>query len=104
MHHVRFGLPDDAAQCRHGQRVRDRRMMRSASRVNTWHAHGHGRESAYLDPGGKDFLVEAPGYSLGGDNDVMTPVSENVREVKDMSFLPADVRGKELGRQYKTHY
>jgi hypothetical protein len=78
--------------------------MRSAGRVDTRHAHGHGRESAYLNPRRKDFLVQTPGYSLGGHYDVMAPVSQNVREVEDMSFLPADVRGEELGCQHKTHY
>jgi hypothetical protein len=99
MNNMRPFLPDDACQLADTQRIRQRRVMGAAGRIDTREAHGKRGKPAHPNPRGKGFLIRDTNHALRRDRNLVSSLSEGVREVEDVALLAADIRRKELGQQ-----
>ena len=77
--------------------------MSAARRIDTREVHGGRCEPVHPDPRGKRFLVWDPRHTLRRYRNLVSPISEDVRQVEDVAFLAADVRWKELSQQKDAH-
>jgi len=89
-------LPSDAGQLADTQRIRHRWVMGAAGRVDTREAHRNRGEPVHPNTRCKGFLVRDINHTLRRYRNLMSPLSEGVREVENVALLTADVRRKEL--------
>jgi hypothetical protein len=94
---------DDARKPAHSQRIRDRKVMHAAGRIDTWKAHRHGAESVDANSRRKYFLIRDVGHALGGDCDLVTSAGQGVSEVENVQLFPSDIRRKKLSQQKNAH-
>jgi hypothetical protein len=85
------------------QRVRQRRVMGAASRIDTRQAHGSRGEPVHPDPRGEGFLIRDISHALRRYRNLVLPLSEGVREVENVALLTAGVRREELSEQEDAH-
>jgi hypothetical protein len=71
--------------------------MGAVRRIDTRESHGGRREPVHPNPGCKSFLFRDISHALRRDRNLMSPLSESVRQVENVALLAADVRWKELG-------
>jgi hypothetical protein len=96
-------LPSDEGQLADTQRIRHRRVMGTAGRIDTREAHRSRGEPVHPDPRCKGFLIRDINHTLRRYRNVMSPLSEGVREVENVALLATDVRRKELRQQKDAH-
>ena len=89
--------PGDARQLANTQRIRQWGVMGPAGRIDTREAHRSRGEPVYPNPRGKGFLIRDINHALRRYRNLVSPLSEGVREVEDVAFLAADVRWEKLG-------
>src|SRR5215469_11308089 len=78
-------------------------MMGAAGRIDTRETHRGGGEPVDPNPRGKSLLIRNIGYPLSRYGDLMTALSERIREVENVAFLAADIWRKKLGQQKDAH-
>src|SRR5215469_14558235 len=96
-------LPSDEGQLADSQRIRHRWVMGAAGRIDTREAHRSRGEPVHANPRCKGFLIRDINHALRRYRNLMSPLSEGVREVENVALLAADVRWKELGEQQDAH-
>ena len=55
------------------------------------------------NPRGKGFLIRGINHALGRYRNLVSPLSERIREVENMTLLAADIRWEKLGQQKDAH-
>jgi hypothetical protein len=100
---VRALPPDDPGERTDPERIRDWRVMQTASGVHTRQAHRQGREPVHAHSRWEHLFARDASHLLGGDRDPMTAVGKSVREIEHVLLLTANVRREELGEQEDTH-
>jgi hypothetical protein len=73
--------------------------MGTAGRKDTRETHGERAEPVHPNTRREGFLIGDISHTLGGYRNLVSPLSEDVREVENVAFLAANVRWKELGEQ-----
>jgi hypothetical protein len=89
-------LPGDAGQLADTQRIRHRWVMGAAGRIDAREAHRSRGEPLHPNPRWKGFLIRDISHALRRYRNLMSPLSEGVREVENVALLAADVWRKEL--------
>jgi len=90
-------MPSNACQLADTQRIRQRRMMGAVGRIDTREAHRGRGEPVHPNPRRKGFLIWNTNHALGRYSNLVSPLSQGIREVENVALLAADVRWKELG-------
>ena len=96
-------LPGDACQLADTQRIRQRRVVGAVGRIDAREAHRSRSEPVHPNPRPKSFLIRDINHALRRYRNLMSPLSEAVRQVEDVTLLTADIRWKELSQQKDTH-
>jgi hypothetical protein len=89
-------LLNDPPQRADTQRVRHRRVMSTARRIQPGNAHGSGAEPVNPDPGGQDLLILDPNHALRRHTNLVPALCEGVGKIEDVELLAPDVWWKEL--------
>jgi hypothetical protein len=78
-------------------------MMGAIGRIDTREAHRGRGEPVHPNPRRKGFLIWNAKHPLRRYRNLVSPLSEGIREVENVALLAADVWWKELGQEKDTH-
>jgi hypothetical protein len=93
----------DPGEVPHANRIGNRQVMLPFTCVNPGQLHRQGLEPVHPRPGGKNLSVERSGDVLGRDGDLMPARGKDIRQIKYMPFLTADIGREELSSEQNTH-
>jgi hypothetical protein len=71
--------------------------MGTVGRINTREAHRNRGEPVHPNPRSKGFVIRDTNHALRRYRNLVSSLSEGVREIENVALLAADVGWKELG-------